>query len=78
MKRTTIMLPPELKMKALQRANQMGISLGELIRNSLTALLHHSKEQTTDDPLFTDNNVFNDQGPQDLAENHDRYLYREK
>ena len=78
MKRTTIMLPPELKMKALQRANQMGISLGELIRNSLIALLHHSKEQITNDALFADNDVFNDQGPQDLAENHDCYLYREK
>lgn len=78
MKRTTIMLPPDLKLKALQRANQMGISLGELIRNSLVALLHHSKEQTTDDPLFADNDVFNDQGSQDLAKNHDRYLYREK
>ena len=35
MKRTTVMLPEDLKLKAEKRAEKMGISLGELIRLSL-------------------------------------------
>ncbi len=32
MKRTTVMLPPELKEKASRLAREKGISLGELLR----------------------------------------------
>ena len=39
MKRTTIMLPEELKNQAERSAASMGISLGELIRESLEARL---------------------------------------
>ena len=78
MKRTTIMLPSKLKIRALQKANQMGISLAELIRESLETILSHSKEQAINDPLFTDDDIFYDQGPSDLAQNHDRYLYGDK
>lgn len=78
MKRTTIMLPSELKIRALQKANQMGISLAELIRESLETILSDSKEQAINDPLFNDDDIFHDQGPRDLAQNHDRYLYGDK
>ena len=77
MKRTTIMLPSELKTKALQRANQKGISLSELIRESLEDMLNEPKDHFIDDPLFADDAVFHDQGPEDLAQNHDHYLYEE-
>ena len=75
MKRTTIMLSPELKMRALQKANQMGISLGELIRKSLESMLNNTTKKNMYDPLFADDAVFHDQGPEDLSKNHDGYLY---
>lgn len=75
MKRTTVMLSQELKIRALQKANQMGISLGELIRKSLETMLNNKNKKNMDDPLFADDAVFHDQGPDDLALNHDRYLY---
>lgn len=74
MKRTTIMLPSELKTKAIQKANQKGISLGELIRESLEVILNNPEGYFKDDPLFADDAVFHDQGPEDLARNHDHYL----
>jgi hypothetical protein len=75
MKRTTIMLPEELRRRAASRAKQRGISLGELIRDSLdTALPGVSYEE---DPLFEDV-IFDDPAPRDLSANHDRYLYEKK
>jgi hypothetical protein len=52
MKRTAIMLPSKLKARALLRANEQGISLGELIRTLLSQadawnyskLVHHEVE----------------------------------
>jgi len=76
MKRTTIMLSPELKTRAIQKANQRGISLGALIRESLEVMLHNPKDHFSDDPLFADDAVFHDQGPKDLAQNHDFHLWR--
>lgn len=75
MKRTTIMLSSELKTRAIQKANQRGISLGELIRESLETVLNNPQDRFIDDPLLTDDAVFHDQGPGDLAQNHDDYLY---
>lgn len=79
MKRTTIMLPDDLKMRAHHRASGMGISLGELIRESLEDILGHSdEEKLTEDPLFADDAVYNGKAPRDLSQNHDRYLYGER
>ena len=39
MKRTTIMIPEDLKIRATRRANAIGISLGEFIRESLEKAL---------------------------------------
>lgn len=75
MKRTTIMLSSELKTRAIQKAAQRGISLGELIRESLEATLNNPRDHFINDPLFADDAVFHDQGPGDLAKNHDQYLY---
>ena len=76
MQRTTIMLPPELKEKATRRAREKGISLGELLRESLTIALE-AKEASLrkDDPLFADQVVFDGEAPEDIAERHDRHLY---
>lgn len=76
MNRTTIMLPPDLKIRAADEASRRGISLGELIRRSLE--LNLARERTAAgavDPLFADTELFDGPTPDDLAENHDKYLY---
>ncbi len=79
MKRTTIMLPDDLKMQAHNRARVMGISLGEFVRESLeTVLSQREDEKPTEDSLFADNAVYEGKAPRDLSKNHDRYLYGEK
>ena len=74
MKRTTIMLPGELRRRALLRARQKGISLGELIRHSLDAALPGVTYETRSDPLFEDV-VFDGPAPADTSANHDKYVY---
>lgn len=78
MERTTIMLPLELKVRAQRVAHQRGISLGVLIRESLTRVLENEEQNhRAADPLFADDAVFIDDAPADLAQHHDRYLYPE-
>jgi len=79
MERTTIMLPHDLKVKALNRANKMGKSLGQFIRESITLALESTEgNRLEDDPLFADDAVYQGKTPADLAKNHDTYLYRGK
>jgi len=76
MDRTTIMLPPELKTRASNQAKKMRISLGQYIREALNKSLEmENRREAEDDPLFLDNAVFDSITPEDLASNHDRYLY---
>ncbi len=72
MKQTTITLPPELKHRAEQVAHAKGVSLAELIGVSLEGHLQTMRER---DPLFADEAVFSGESPNDLAKNHDHYLY---
>ncbi len=74
MKRTTIMLPEDLRRRARARARQRGVSLGELIRDSLDASLPHVSYDGAGDPLFEDV-VFEGPAPRDLSREHDKYLY---
>jgi len=74
MKRTTIMLPEDLRRRALFRAKQTGVSLGELIRDSLDAALPKVTHDAERDPLFEDV-IFDGPAPADLSANHDQYLY---
>ena len=73
--RTTIMLPTELKTLAARRAGELGISVGELIRESLEMRLRQVKSQDHEAPFFADEAVFAGPAPNDLAKEHDRYLY---
>ena len=76
MKRTTIMLPEDLKIRALNRANRLGLSLGGFIRESIErALKPKGGNPIDDDPFFSDTVVFEAKTPADLAKNHDEYLY---
>lgn len=74
MKRTTIMLPEDLRRRALFRAKQRGVSLGELIRVSLNSALPDATYDAQRDPLFEDV-IFDGPAPADMSTNHDKYLY---
>ena len=76
MDRTTIMLPPDLKIRASNQAKKERISLGQFIREALKKSLDsENRKSTDDDPLFLDNAVFEGTTPENLASNHDGYLY---
>ncbi len=78
MKRTTIMLPEDLKARAENRARNQGVSLGELVRLALERLLERTRKGGgAEDPLFADEAVHTGKNPRDLSEHHDRYLYGE-
>ena len=76
MKRTTVMIPDDLKIRAARRANSVGISLGGFIRESLERALRSDGNAALDDPYISDNSVYEGDIPTDLAQNHDKYLYR--
>jgi len=79
MQRTTVMLPQDLKLQAQRHARELGVSLGELIRESLEAMIRGSDgDRSTVDPFFSDNAVYVGEAPRDLSVNHDGYLYGEK
>jgi predicted DNA-binding protein len=73
MHRTTILLPDELRRRAINLARQRGISLAELIRGALEEKVAAGPASFSDDPFFADHATF--EGPGDLADNHDYYLY---
>ncbi len=68
------MLPEDLRRRALLLAKQKGVSLGELVRDSLSAALPAPTYEALADPLFEDV-VFDGPGPTDVSAKHDRYLY---
>ena len=75
MKRTTIMIPDDLKIRAAKRADSLGISLGEFIRDSLERNLKSDNVVIFDDPYIGDDAVYDGDTPRDLSQNHDKYLY---
>jgi len=77
MHRTTIMLPENLRRRALSRARQKGVSLGELIRDSLDAALPAVTYDGESDPLFEDV-IYDGPAPADASSHHDKYLYDEE
>ncbi len=68
------MLPENLRRRALFRAKQRGVSLGELIRDSLDRALPTTTYDSRRDPLFEDV-IYDGPGPKDVSSNHDKYLY---
>ena len=76
MKRTTVMLPSELKARAQRAASERGISFGQLLREAVEdALSENSSGGLPKDPLFADAAVFEGESPADLSASHDTYLY---
>jgi hypothetical protein len=77
MHRTTVMLPDDLKLQASRIARESGMSLGEIIRESLENWLKCRKKQPVGDPLFHEVPVYEGSVPEDYSINHDKYLYGE-
>jgi len=76
MQKTTVLIPADLKSTAQRYARQHGMSLGDLIRESLRQHLQKETDGSrAGDPLFADQAVYEDDAPEDLVENHDQYLY---
>ena len=76
MHRTTLMLPPDLKLQAQRKAREQGISLGEFIRRAIESRLEGSRQaERAEDPMFADVAVWTGDVPSDSAAEHDRYLY---
>lgn len=76
--RTTLMLPAELKARASQRARELGISLGELVRQAIADYLESAGPEGETDALLGDVAVCDGEAPADLAANHDRCLYEDR
>jgi predicted DNA-binding protein len=79
MKRTTVMIPDDLKIRAAKHAKMMGMSLGQFVRESLEKHLQSSNGgHSANDALFADDAVFEGKVPNDVAKNHDEYLYGDR
>lgn len=74
-KRTTVMLPEDLRARAASRARKLGVSLGEFIRTAMASMLEKTRGAADDDPLLRDDAVYEGPVPRDLAARHDEYLY---
>ena len=71
-----ITLPAELKTRAETLARAEGVSLEELIHQSLQDKLVNIPNSQPD-PFFDGHETFDGDVPSDLAANHDKYLYDE-
>ena len=69
------MLPQELKSEVLRKARRRGVSLGQLIRESLQENLARPAVPAREDSLLSDNTVFSGRVPKHFAERHDDFLY---
>jgi hypothetical protein len=78
--RTTIVLPPELKRRAVSRARHQGISFGEFVRRAVEKQLtapakSRVKRKKTGDPFLDNLVTFDDGGPPDLSTRVDEIVY---
>lgn len=81
MTRTTILLPPTVKRRALAAARAAGTSLGAVVRGSLDQTLplparrQQAARQRAAIAAMLQFGEGAQPGPADLAANHDQYLY---
>lgn len=76
MKRTTIMLPGDLRAKAKRVAKARGVTLGELVREALAdKIAAPGGADAIFRPVALPEDVDLSRVPRDLAGNHDKYLY---
>lgn len=75
MKRTTVMLPADLRRRAFRRAKEQGVSFGVVVRDSLDSSLPALDDSCGADSLLSDAVVWRGRAPRTLAREHDRFLY---
>jgi hypothetical protein len=75
MHRTTIILPPSLKLKLNQEAQKNHQSFGALVRNILERYMAARRDPFAGDSFFNSRTAFHDEAATDVALNHDAYLY---
>jgi hypothetical protein len=79
--RTTIVMSADLKERAVQRARERKISFGEFVRQAVEQQLKAAVpvkaggKKKTGDPFWDNWVPIDDDGPTDMALNHDQYLY---
>jgi hypothetical protein len=73
-----IQLPDRLMNRAEQLAERMGVSLDDLVRESLEVLFHEKATSAEEDPYLSDWKVFEGPTPSDVVERFDDYLYGDK
>lgn len=81
--RTTIILPETIKLRAVGRAREQGISFGEFVRkaveNELTIVPQKKrlnlKGKKTGDPFWDNLVTYDSDGPTDVSERVDDYLF---
>jgi hypothetical protein len=78
--RTTVVLPPELKRRAVSRARHQGISFGEFVRRAVekqltTPTKSRVKRKKTGDPFLDSLVTFDDGGSPDLSTRIDEIVY---
>ena len=78
MKRTTIMLPEDLKHQAEKAARKKRVSLGQFIRVSIESAIRRVSKSDREDAFFADKSVWRGTAPRDGAARHDKYLYDKK
>ncbi|CAN5489996.1 hypothetical protein BH20VER3_BH20VER3_07310 [soil metagenome] len=76
MHRTTILLPVALRREAENVARAQGMTLSELIRRRLKAVVAAKGDsRRARDPLFRPGHLVGGKGLGDVARRHDDYLY---
>ena len=78
MRRTSILLPPDLRNRADALAKRMGVSFGEVVRRALQALLETSEDAASPDAFLTDGARYEGSVPPGASVHHDRHLYGEE
>ncbi|NNJ27258.1 hypothetical protein [Alienimonas chondri] len=74
----TIVLPPDLLEEAVRAAERRGIGVNAWVSECVRASLPRPWPPATpdpNDPLFADAAIYEGDGPTDMAERHDDYLY---
>jgi hypothetical protein len=69
-----VVLSEPLEAQAAEVARRQGISVDEFVQRAVEEHLKRLAKRAAD-PFFSDTAVFVDDGPTDMALNHDHYLY---
>jgi len=69
----TVQIPDALHEKLAQSAQHQGLSIDAFVQLCLSSAVDMKR-----DSLFSDTAIFSGDTPNDLAENHDDYLYGDR